>query len=157
MTDAVSAKRASARPSARPRWWALPCPRAVASLLALLALLPGIAALPYLSERATSAVVNDASRGHLTQAVASARTASRLDLLAVYPLIMLALVQARQHQATAARSTLDKAVHLQPRNYSGYYQMGLPTLNWSDADARSPMCLIISESTLQARAGGRRC
>lgn len=86
-------------------------------------------ALPYLSERATSAAVDAASRGHLTQAVASARTASRLDPLAVDPLIVLALVQAGQHQVTAARSTLDKAVRLQPRNYATYYQMGLLTLN----------------------------
>ena len=86
-------------------------------------------ALPYLSQRAASAAIDDASRGHLTQAAASARKASRLDPLAVDPLITLALVQAQQHQAMAARSTLDKAVRLQPYNYSGYYQMGLLTLN----------------------------
>ena len=86
-------------------------------------------ALPYLSQRAASAAVDAASRGHLTQAAASARKASRLDPLAVDPLITLALVQAQQHQAMAARSTLDKAVRLQPYNYSGYYQMGLLTLN----------------------------
>ena len=86
-------------------------------------------ALPYLSQRATSGAVNAASRGRLTQAAASAREASRLDPLAVGPLITLALVQVQQRQATAARTTLDKAVHLQPRNYETYYQMGLLELN----------------------------
>lgn len=86
-------------------------------------------ALPFLSQRAALAAVDDASRGRLAQAATSARKASRLDPLAVDPLITLALVQAQQHQPTAARSTLDKAVRLQPHNYSGYYQMGLLMLN----------------------------
>jgi hypothetical protein len=86
-------------------------------------------ALPYLSQRATSGAVNAASRGRLAQAAASAREGSRLDPLAVDPLITLALVQVQQRRATAAQTTLDKAVHLQPRNYAPYYQMGLLELN----------------------------
>ncbi len=86
-------------------------------------------ALPYLSQRAVSAAVDNASRGRLTQAAASAREAGRLDPLAVDPLLTLAAVQVRQRQATAARTTLDKAVHLQPRNYETYYQMGLLELD----------------------------
>lgn len=86
-------------------------------------------ALPYLSQRAAMGAVNDASRGRLAQAAASARQASRLDPLAVDPLITLALVQVRQHRAAAAQATLDTAVHLQPRNYETYYQMGLLELN----------------------------
>jgi Tfp pilus assembly protein PilF len=38
-------------------------------------------------------------------------------------------VQVGQHHAMAAQTTLDKAVHLQPRNYETYYQMGLLELN----------------------------
>jgi O-antigen ligase len=86
-------------------------------------------ALPYLSQRAVSAAVDNASRGRLTQAAASAREAGRLDPLAVDPLLTLAAVQVRQRQATAARTTLDKAVHLQPRNYETYYRMGLLELD----------------------------
>jgi hypothetical protein len=86
-------------------------------------------ALPYLSQRAAMGAVNDASRGRLTHAAASARQASRLDPLAVDPLITLALVQVRQHRAATAQATLDTAVHLQPRNYATYYQMGLLELN----------------------------
>jgi hypothetical protein len=85
--------------------------------------------LPYLSQRAALGAVNDASRGRLTQAAASAREAARLDPLAVDPLITLALVQVEQRHPTAAQTTLGKAVHLQPRNYETYYQMGLLELN----------------------------
>jgi hypothetical protein len=94
-------------------------------------------ALPYLSQRAASAAVDDASRGHFAQAAASAREAGRLDPLAVDPLITLAVVQAQQHQATAARSTLEKAMRLQPRNYAAYYQMGLLVLNSSGQKAEA--------------------
>ena len=90
--------------------------------------------LPYLSQRAAAAAVDHASRGHLAQAAASAREASRLDPLAVDPLLTLSIVQAQQHQATAARATLEKAVRLQPRNYAPYYQMGLLVLNGSAQD-----------------------
>jgi Tfp pilus assembly protein PilF len=86
-------------------------------------------ALPYLSQRAAMAAVNDASRNSLTQAAAAARTAARLDPLAVDPLITLALVQVQQGRPAAARATLDTAVHLQPRNYAPYYQMGLLELD----------------------------
>lgn len=86
-------------------------------------------ALPYLSQHAAAAAVDQASRGRLTQATASARTAGRLDPLAADPLITLALVQTQQQQREAARATLDKAVRLQPSNYVVYYQMGLLTLN----------------------------
>jgi O-antigen ligase len=85
--------------------------------------------LPYLSQRAARTAVNDASRGRLAQAAASARQAGRLDPLAVDPLITLALVQVEQRRPAAARQTLDAAVHLQPGNYEPYYQMGLLELN----------------------------
>jgi len=85
--------------------------------------------LPYLSQRAALAAVDDASLGRLTQAASSARRAGRLDPLAVDPLITLALVQVEQRHAPAARQTLERAVRLQPRNYEPYYQMGLLELN----------------------------
>ncbi len=85
--------------------------------------------LPYLSQRAALAAVNDSSWGRLAQAAASARQAGRLDPLAVDPLVKLALVQVEQRRPTAARQTLTKAVRLQPRNYEPYYQMGVLELN----------------------------
>ena len=105
-------------------------PRAVRILVTGLVVLGVISwALPYLSQRAAMAAVNDASRNSLTQAAAAARTAARLDPLAVDPLITLALVQVQQGRPAAARATLDTAVHLQPRNYAPYYQMGLLELD----------------------------
>jgi len=85
--------------------------------------------LPYLSQRAALAAVNDSSWGRLAQAAASARRAGRLDPLAADPLVKLALVQVEQRRPTAARQTLAKAIRLQPRNFQPYYQMGVLELN----------------------------
>ena len=85
--------------------------------------------VPYLAERAASAAVDEAGRQQLAAAAASARRASRLDPLAVDPLVTLALVQEQQGRGHAAQATLMKALRLQPRNYEIYYQMGLLELN----------------------------
>jgi hypothetical protein len=86
-------------------------------------------ALPYLSQRADLRAVDQASRGRLTAAAASARQAGRLDPLAVDPLVTLALIQTEQRRLTGARATLLRAVRLQPRNYEPYYQLGLLELD----------------------------
>jgi hypothetical protein len=86
-------------------------------------------ALPYLSQRADLRAVDQASRGRLAAAAASARQASSLDPLAVDPLITLALVQTEERRPAAARTTLLAAVRLQPRNYLPYYELGLLELD----------------------------
>ncbi len=85
--------------------------------------------LPYLAQRADLRAVDQASRGRLAAAAASARQASRFDPLAVDPLVTLALVQAEQRRLAAARTTLIRAARLQPRNYQPYYQLGLLELS----------------------------
>jgi len=117
---------AEAAPSIPPRRLSLAARILVTGLVVLGAVAWG---LPYLSQRAALAAVDDASLGRLTQAASSARRAGRLDPLAVDPLITLALVQVEQRHAPAARQTLERAVRLQPRNYEPYYQMGLLELN----------------------------
>ena len=101
--------------------------------------------LPYLSQRAALAAVDDASRDQLSKAAASARCAGRLDPLAVDPLVTLALVQVEQRRAPAARQTLEGAVRLQPGDYEPYYQMGLLELHAPSGAAvprtcRTPLC-----------------
>jgi O-antigen ligase len=117
---------AEAAPSVPPRRLSLAARILITGLVVLGAVAWG---LPYLSQHAALAAVDDASLGRLTQAASSARRAGRLDPLAVDPLITLALVQVEQRHAPAARQTLERAVRLQPRNYEPYYQMGLLELN----------------------------
>ena len=81
--------------------------------------------LPYLSQRATGRAVDQASHGRLAQAASSAQQASRLDPLSVDPLVTLALVRTDQRDPAGARTALEEALRLQPRNYVPYYQMGM--------------------------------
>jgi hypothetical protein len=84
---------------------------------------------PWLSERALSQAVASAGRGRLAAAAAQAEEAHRLDPLAVDPLFTLAQVEQQQGRSGVALATLDRAAHLQPRNYATWYELGVMQLN----------------------------
>jgi O-antigen ligase len=100
--------------------------RALASgVLVLIAL---SVVVPYLSERALSQAIVLAGRGQLAGAVTQAERAHHLDPLAVDPLFTLAQVEQQQGKAGVALATLDRAAHLQPRNYATWYELGVMQL-----------------------------
>jgi hypothetical protein len=107
----------------RPVWRLSPAVRLLATGLVALGVVSW--SLPYLSQGAAMRAVDEASRGRLAQAAASAQQAGRLDPLAVDPLVTLALVRTDQHRLRVAQTALDEAIRLQPRNYVPYYQMGV--------------------------------
>jgi tetratricopeptide (TPR) repeat protein len=104
--------------------------------------------LPYLSQRAYSAAVNEAGQDRIAAAVSATRRAASLDPLAVDPLITLAQLQQRQGKGREARATLERALRLQPRNYEVYYQLGLLELNTfgrkAEAAAWFRMALVLN-------------
>ncbi|MGZ4198642.1 MAG: O-antigen ligase family protein [Thermoleophilia bacterium] len=95
----------------------------------VLALVAASFLLPYLSGRSLSQAIVQAGDNHTTTAIAQAHRAHRLDPLAVDPLFTLALVEQQEGRASEALGTLQRAVRLQPQNYSAYYELGLMQLN----------------------------
>jgi len=80
---------------------------------------------PYLADRAQNRAVDEASKGDVALAVASARSARRWDPLAADPLMTLALLEQQQGRNRAALETLRAAASLQPQNFEVHYQLGL--------------------------------
>jgi tetratricopeptide (TPR) repeat protein len=81
--------------------------------------------LPYLAERDASAALAAASEGRTADAVSLVRRSSRLDPLAVDPLITESLVLQQQGRSREALAALQAAARLQPDNYEVFYQEGV--------------------------------
>lgn len=81
--------------------------------------------LPFLSLRADDRALAAAGDGRLVVAEAEARTAHRLDPLAVGPLLTLAGIEVRLGRPEEALAVLEQAAALQPENYNIQYQLGV--------------------------------
>jgi tetratricopeptide (TPR) repeat protein len=90
-----------------------------------LVLLAASWAFPYLSARAESAAFTASSRGDTAAALEHARSASRLNPLAVGPLITQAQILQQSGRNREALDVLRAAAALQPDNYEVYQQLGL--------------------------------
>ncbi len=79
---------------------------------------------PYLAQRFEIAALDDASEGRVEAALAHARRASRLDPLAVGPLLMEASMLQQLGQNRAALAKFEAAARLQPQNYEVWFALG---------------------------------
>ncbi len=120
--SAGAADSANGAPARRPRVVVTPA-RVLASGLLLLTAASWVP--PYLGDRAQNRAVDQAARGELVAAGASARSATRWDPLAADPLVTLALIEQRQGRNRDALRSLRAAADLQPQNYVVQYQLGL--------------------------------
>ena len=110
----------AARPARRPAIW----PQRVVVSLALV-LLAASWAFPYLSARAESAAFSSSSRGDTAAALDDAQSASRLNPLAVGPLIAEAQILQQSGRNREALDVLRAAAALQPDNSEVYQHLGL--------------------------------
>jgi Flp pilus assembly protein TadD len=99
-------------------------PQRVVISLALV-LLAASWAFPYLSARAESAAFTASSRGDTAAALEHAQSASRLNPLAVAPLITQAQILQQSGRNREALDVLRVAAALQPDNYEVYQQLGV--------------------------------
>ena len=109
-------------PARGPRVTAVPA-RILASGLLLLVALSWVP--PYLADRDQNRAVEEAAKGDLVAAAASAQSSSRWDPLAADPFIPLALIAQQQGRNREALDSLRTAADLQPQNYAVHYQLGL--------------------------------
>jgi len=109
-----------ARPEQRPTTW----PQRVVISLTLV-LLAVSWTFPYISARAENAAFSASSRGDTAAALEHARSSSRLNPLAVGPLITEAQILQKLGRNREALDVLRAAAALQPDNYEVYEQLGL--------------------------------
>ena len=120
--SAGPADPATGAPVRRPRVAVTPA-RVLASGLLLLTAASWVP--PYVGDRAQNRAVEQAARGDLAAAVASARSATRWDPLAADALVTRALLEQQLGENRDALRTLRAAADLQPQNYVVQYQLGL--------------------------------
>lgn len=124
---AADAAPADAAPASRGPAQGLVVPGTARRVLVsgLLLLLAASWVPPYVAERAQDRAVEEAARGDVVAAEASAQRARTWNPLAVEPLITLALVEQQLGRNGEALETLRGAVALQPQNHRAHYHLGL--------------------------------
>jgi tetratricopeptide (TPR) repeat protein len=118
--DAPASRRGRHRRKRRPKvGWGVRTAGSILLVLLAVCWLP-----PYLQQRAENSALVDSSQGRVGPALAHARSAARLDPLAVSPLITEATLLQQLGQSRAALGTLRDAARLQPQNYEVWLALG---------------------------------